>query len=329
MNGIEAKKHYNYIDRLKGVAITLVVMGHMILVVFGNNDCNAFKFIGTVHMPLFMFLSGLVISKGPSTRRLIEMLFRFLCPFLIVGGLLTLYCGDSLLTLFTRFHKNGYWYLYILSLFYVFLYIKEICKLECWAKRKWLVDIVFFFLLYLVFWICYLNLYSSTNDIIGIGQCKSFWPYFFLGHMTNKYKLERYAGNTGYTICIIIFIFSTYYFLNGMIHLANLFALSFIFVVFSLFREREECSTRTEEYLQKIGKSSLDVYIYHYFLYGLITLPTVGSYLLETNNQIIFILLLFVVSVVNIIISLIIGKIVKKSSVLYDIVYGRMIYKWI
>lgn len=52
-----------YIDRLKGLAIVLVVMGHVFG--FSQPDDAITKFIYTFHMPLFMFLSGMVVSTPP------------------------------------------------------------------------------------------------------------------------------------------------------------------------------------------------------------------------------------------------------------------------
>lgn len=52
-----------YIDRLKGLAIILVVMGHIFG--FSQLEDGINTFIYTFHMPLFMFLSGLVISTTP------------------------------------------------------------------------------------------------------------------------------------------------------------------------------------------------------------------------------------------------------------------------
>lgn len=51
-----------FIDRLKGLAIILVVIGHL-----GLSQVNEgiVKFIYTFHMPLFMFLSGIVIATPP------------------------------------------------------------------------------------------------------------------------------------------------------------------------------------------------------------------------------------------------------------------------
>lgn len=58
-------KRINYIDRLKGFAILLVVMGHVSLFSFRGNDNAVFGVIQSFHMPLFMFLSGIVVSTPP------------------------------------------------------------------------------------------------------------------------------------------------------------------------------------------------------------------------------------------------------------------------
>lgn len=58
----------SYIDQLKGIAILLVVLGHVI----GYNNCeNSFlwRFIYSFHMPLFMFISGYVCSPNNISDR--------------------------------------------------------------------------------------------------------------------------------------------------------------------------------------------------------------------------------------------------------------------
>ncbi len=59
-----------YIDRLKGLAIILVVMGHIFG--FSQPEDGINTFIYTFHMPLFMFLSGLVISAPPISRKCLQ-----------------------------------------------------------------------------------------------------------------------------------------------------------------------------------------------------------------------------------------------------------------
>ena len=58
------KQRIDYIDRMKGMAIFLVVMGHVYGMVFNQSEDVTYKWISSFHMPLFMFLSGLVACSG-------------------------------------------------------------------------------------------------------------------------------------------------------------------------------------------------------------------------------------------------------------------------
>ena len=58
------KQRIDYIDRMKGLAIFLVVMGHVSRMAFAQSDDVVYRVIGSFHMPLFMFLSGLVAYSG-------------------------------------------------------------------------------------------------------------------------------------------------------------------------------------------------------------------------------------------------------------------------
>lgn len=58
------KQRVKYIDRMKGLAIILVVMGHVYLFSMGGSACRMTEFISSFHMPLFMFLSGIVAVSG-------------------------------------------------------------------------------------------------------------------------------------------------------------------------------------------------------------------------------------------------------------------------
>lgn len=60
----------NYIDRMKGMAILIVVLAHVFLFTFGMSDSLVFKFCASFEMPLFMFVSGFVayISRDSGGR---------------------------------------------------------------------------------------------------------------------------------------------------------------------------------------------------------------------------------------------------------------------
>lgn len=67
---MSSKCHYMYIDRLKGGAMLLVVIGHIVAFSIGQKGNPISQAISSFHMPLFIFLSGLVISTPPILRKL-------------------------------------------------------------------------------------------------------------------------------------------------------------------------------------------------------------------------------------------------------------------
>lgn len=58
------RKRIDYIDRMKGLAILLVVMGHLYQFSYHDTQSVVPAIIGSFHMPLFLFLSGLVAYSG-------------------------------------------------------------------------------------------------------------------------------------------------------------------------------------------------------------------------------------------------------------------------
>lgn len=69
-------KRNELLDILKGFAIILVVLGHSVQYLLGNNNENwLFSFIYSFHMPLFMFISGYVCYRVGG--RVIDLRKRF------------------------------------------------------------------------------------------------------------------------------------------------------------------------------------------------------------------------------------------------------------
>ena len=80
----------NYIDRLKGLAILLVVMGHVYGMALDLTETIVYRVIASFHMSLFMFLSGLVASSGIiapywNWRKMGRKVRGLLLPMLIFG----------------------------------------------------------------------------------------------------------------------------------------------------------------------------------------------------------------------------------------------------
>lgn len=138
------KQRIDYIDRMKGMAIFLVVMGHVYGMVFDQSENITYKWISSFHMPLFMFLSGLVACSGVvapywGVRKLGKKLKGLLLPLVVFGMCFTMTFSKDFLTGLIGFlespNKYGYWYLMTLAVFYVSL---SLYRLN--VKQKWYVD---------------------------------------------------------------------------------------------------------------------------------------------------------------------------------------------
>lgn len=122
------KQRIEYFDVLKGIAIFLVVMGHVITYgVYHIDNSVVFRIIGSVHMPLFFFISGYFTVKSrdgqfvlPSLRK---RFLQLMLPMLVFSTLWIFYYPHSglqkhltctFLGLCTNLHKNGYWFPWVL-----------------------------------------------------------------------------------------------------------------------------------------------------------------------------------------------------------------------
>lgn len=119
------KPRQHQFDMLKGLAIFMVVMGHVIAFCIRDIDRTPlFKFIAEVHMPLFIFISGwftLRLDDGGRWRapRLWQRARQLLLPMVVVSTLWILYFPHSGLQspldstfagLWSDTWKNGYWF---------------------------------------------------------------------------------------------------------------------------------------------------------------------------------------------------------------------------
>lgn len=106
------KQRLDYVDSLKGFAILLVVMGHVIAWFFKSymdilpmqpSPMRLWHIIYSFHMPLFMFISGYLFGMS-HFRTVKEYLVKMwkkammlLIPWLVCGMLLNLARGGGIL----------------------------------------------------------------------------------------------------------------------------------------------------------------------------------------------------------------------------------------
>ena len=132
-------KRMHYMDLLKGIAIFMVVMGHVLTICIRDIDAaTLFKIIGETHMPIFFFISGWFTYKAQADGRirrpdLRRRAMQLIVPMVVVSSLWVLYFPYSGLKspmahgfdgLWCAEYKNGYWFtpvLFVIMALYALL----------------------------------------------------------------------------------------------------------------------------------------------------------------------------------------------------------------
>lgn len=318
------KTRIQYIDRLKGLAMLFVVMGHLVcFTMYDSWDMAAQDYIldivSTFHMPLFMFLSGLVITEPPAWRKLGQKLPRFMMPFITFGTLYVLVAGLTLGYFWTDNFKAGYWYLWVLSIFYGLLALFKIRNVS--GGWQFATSVI----IYLCMRGAAAYLPGEVAGILSLTKCIDMWPFFILGYFCNMYHvIGQKLNNTVFTVALIGFIPLYVLFHNNIVHhLVQSLSLCAIIILVYLFREREHEVSNVEQFLSFVGRNSLDVYIIQYFMFRIINMKVLAEWLRSTNNYLFEVLLVIAVAAIVSTICVYIGKILRHSNFLHLVCYGH------
>lgn len=357
-----SKPRLHYFDMLKGMAIFLVVMGHVLtFCIRGIDRAFLFKLIGEVHMPLFFFISGWFSFRvSKSDGRLMmpalgKRAVQLLLPMLVVSSLWIFYFPRTGLEsplvstfdgLWSASWKNGYWFtpvLFVIVCLYAAV-VPVVRKVKSIAAEVALFAVCWFALFAINTWLIGDNLrgWLSFDLIVW------FYPVFVAGMLCRRHKdgFENLSSNGWFTfLCFAIGAFSFYImawpwefdwvspvvkdFVRPVLH----FCIAVIAIA-AVKPWSETCfnPARTSpvppmaKIWCKIGEASLSIYLLHYFL--LFPLGGIRPALEAFNLGFVP---LFVVSaaVAAVIVTLvmIIDRIISVSSPLSMLLTGSMITK--
>lgn len=129
-----------YFDQLKGLAILLVVIGHVMQFSFGYAQSDLVNMLGIFHMPIFFYISGYFAYKElPSfkgmVRKLRHRMVSLALPYLSFVFLWCLFSETDALSMFLG-GGGRYWFLYVLLLLSLFFIIGEYAIGK--IKKDWL-----------------------------------------------------------------------------------------------------------------------------------------------------------------------------------------------
>ena len=273
-------KHiYPYIDKLRALAMLLVVMGHCIYFSMHHEQAGfhdpVFSVICTFHVPLFFFLSGIVIKQPPTLPKFLGKSRRFLTPMLVVG-LVNALLIERLRDFFLNSGHNGYWYLLMLTLFYLML-----LPFQCTARLKgvkgFAADVALAFALWLIAYIVW-RINSPWIEPLNPWGTFYYWPFFVAGHIVRKHQLTGFLTGKPWSTALLL---TAYIALLVLLfpHIDALplvleytLALLAVGALLGLFHAFSGSNTFVDRQLLLIGNSTLDIYIYHYFFIRFINL---------------------------------------------------------
>ena len=272
------------IDVLKGIAILLMVLGHSIQYKVQDFDSNIiFRFIYSMHMPLFMFLSGYVAwGKNIDLKRKAQMLVIPFVAWFLIDYLYQLIFShtdfnfwDCLVGLIKR-PDYGLWFLWVLFLNFVVLALVK--KLADWVGDKG--EIATYIAVYLIL---------QLSPVVYFGIALLQWHAFFFGagylFAGNKDRL-LFKKTTGYAFLVLFPVCA--YFWNRTIPPNFAYSLKNLLVRFPVFYADLICIYNyltpilgigfvwklvpdagglLYKLIQKLGTRTLEIYIIHaYFL---------------------------------------------------------------
>lgn len=195
------KKRIALWDNLKFLLIIFVVIGHYTQQFRADNETlqRIYVFIYSFHMPIFIFVTGLFSKKAVDEKNIKKVLPYLTCFF---ATTLILFITRALLgwaPVFELFSPSGIsWYL--MSMFFMFL----ITMLIKDYKPQYI------FVLSLIIGVMCGFVQTENPDFFTWMRTLTFYPFFCLGYISDREKIEKATNKISIKITAVIFFVSIY-----------------------------------------------------------------------------------------------------------------------
>ncbi len=267
-------KYLTWVDDAKGFAIILVVLGHVILNLSSSGYLKNDFLIGVknwiyeFHMPLFFFLSGLLVSKylGNSISSLAKMLERriisLVVPYisfsilylamkcLFSGAGAVLHKASMYEALYLYKNPIGeYWFLYALILFNVIFILIALIRHRIYSVIAMIAIALLFFFIDIF--------HLNAIEWIGIKRAIPFAMFFFIGVMS--FNCVHLCKRKKFIMVLLpIIIYLEILSVNSSVYgrFLSLLYIAFFCVFFNILQIKS---------LEYLGKNSLVIYLFHPF----------------------------------------------------------------
>ena len=350
------KKRIKYYDLMKGIAIFLVVMGHVLAMCIREVDrAFLFKFIGQVHMPIFFFISGYMTYKvaehgGFALSKLGKRVKQLMIPFFVMSALWVWYfphsqlespLHDNLPDLYRAYWKDGYWF--TLCLMELCLVYWPMSWLMSRLKSVWLqvLTVVATYAVLVMLSVLFADA-EANLDLVGVGLLARFFPVFMMGVMAHRFKegFNALWHTEGWLLASVIVFAVSFYavvypwdlpwlpewtsFVTIPLMHASLMVLVLSMVEPWSNKEyaHEHKPSLLARYFNYLGNESLGIYLCHYFFLfplGILREPVTAMGLANVP----LIAISAVVASVVIAVTLLAMRVIKCSRILSLLMLGK------
>ena len=234
-----------YIDQLKGLAIILVVMGHVCSFSLSIDGTEFNYFYSSFHMPLFAFLSGIFSYKNFKEWNKCELLLflkkkslRIIIPFIWWGLCLSLCINGSLTDAYTG-NIPVLWFLP--ALFYCMIVGVLVGKfVHALGKDHELLSLL---IINMIIYLLLIYFYFS-GLLSGVYFYLSFiklYPFFMLGCLYGHNKNIHYIfSESQVLLSLSLFSFALCWiyrdFINSKMAISGFFAINILVYYFTILR---------------------------------------------------------------------------------------------
>lgn len=320
------KNRILWIDELKGFAIFLVIIGHVLISRFLPQFQPLHTAIYSFHMPLFMFLSGIFAYKALEAvdnkcarRYLLRKTRQLLLPCISGGGLLCFFHHENYISQFLL--KGGAYYWYLLTLFefltiFLLCYILNRKSFLLWALIPWII-------------IMLLPANSMVANLVSQANFTFTYPFFMYGYLFQKYRLINGITISGkeclsnvclltILICLHIFVVKADYWTCVSYGIAFCVINIIIYLYVRIVSRIKSISI-----IGYFGKNSLGIYIVHYFFLGFTPFGIMESYTQSFLSVIQYTFVILAISILILLLSLLACSVIERNKITRNLLLGK------
>lgn len=304
---IDKKERIYFYDNLKYILITLVVIGHFLLLIPDVNGAKGLiLFIYSFHMPLFVFVSGFFAKKIKDENGnfrldrvinllLIYIIFKFLFYFLAK----VIFQQDVAVSMVAEI--DAPWYLMAMALWFVLTYLFERINPKYLFGMSIVVALLAGFDL-------------RVSDVLCLSRVFVFYPFYLAGYYLSKERMDQLSETLhqrkwqmisiiGCTLLLLLFLIfeKELYFMKPVftgqnpyatlefpldIPLMGLITRVIMYVIATVLSIAViAIIPRRKLIFTPLGSRTIQIYVLHYLIYSIVLYSGLNAQLLSQFGE--------------------------------------------